>query len=344
MSSSTLQFPFPEAPAPGEVIEVTDGLLWARVPLPFRLDHVNIYLIHDGNGWTVVDTGLGDARAIATWQSLLNGPLAGQKLTQLIVTHLHPDHIGLAGWLCENHAIPLLTSQTSYLGCLNLSLSPDANDNEISRAFYRSHGMPENVSKVVGTLGHAYLRQVVPLPQTFRRLVAGDTLEIGDFTFDVLSGDGHAPEQLMLHDAKRRIFLAADQVLEKITPNISVWAAEPDGNPLGLYLRSLQAIKRDIADDVLVLPGHRLPFYGLHQRCTELGDHHAERCDQLISACRTGPKSVAELVPVLFPRPLDPHQLSFAFSETMAHVNLLIYQRKLAWQEAADGLMRAGLA
>jgi glyoxylase-like metal-dependent hydrolase (beta-lactamase superfamily II) len=342
-SLQTLDFPFPEAPAPGSVIKVADGILWARVPLPFKLDHVNIYLIEDDGGWAVVDTGIGDARTIAAWQALLEGPLAGAKLTRLIVTHFHPDHIGLAGWLCEKHDMPLLTTQTCYLGCLNISLSPGASDSQIYHDFYRSHGLAEDVTKLVGTLGHAYLRQVLPLPATFQRLVAGDKLKIGRFDFEVLSGDGHAPEQLMLYAREQGIFLAADQVLAKITPNISVWAVEPKGDPLGLYLRSLRALQDQIARDVLVLPGHQLPFHGLHDRCAELAAHHFERCDRILESCKASPRTVAELVPVLFTRPLDPHQLSFAFSETLAHVNLLVHQGRLAWSKTCEGLQQVTL-
>lgn len=332
-----LHFPFSQPPEPGQLIEIADGILWTRVPLPFRLDHVNIYLIRDKDGWAVIDTGIGTERTKSVWQSLLDGPLAGECLTRLIVTHYHPDHIGLAGWLCETHEIPLLTSQTSYLGCLNLSLNPDSGGNQIYRDFYKSHGLPDDVTELVGTLGHAYLKQVLPLPQTFERLVAGDQLKVGDFTFDVLSGDGHAPEQLMLYERDRNIFFAADQVLAKITPNISVWAVEPTGDPLGLYLRSLRNLRALIAQDCLVLPGHQLPFHGLHTRCSELESHHEERCARILESCAKSSRTVAELVPVLFTRALDPHQLSFAFSETLAHVNYLVHQQKLTSFRSEDG-------
>jgi glyoxylase-like metal-dependent hydrolase (beta-lactamase superfamily II) len=159
----------------------------------------------------------------------------------------------------------------------------------------------------------------------------------------VLSGDGHAPEQIMLHARQDRVLLAADQVIAKISPNVSVWAVEPEGDPLGLYLRSLAALERDVPADTLVLPGHQLPFLGLHQRCRELAAHHRERCGLIAEACRDGAKTVAELVPVLFTRALDPHQLSFAFSETHAHVNRMIASGVLVWREEA-GMLKAGFA
>lgn len=337
---SALVFPRAEPPAPGDVVEIATGILWTRIALPFKLDHVNIFLIEDGDGWAVLDTGIANDATRAAWDALVRGPLAGRRLTRLIVTHFHPDHIGLAGWLCERHGMPMLTSQTCYLGCLNISLKPEAIGDKTYRDVYLRHGMSEETAKVVSTQGHGYLRMVTPLPPTFMRLVAGDVLTIGGRRFDVLSGDGHAAEQLMLYLPEENLLLAADQVLAKITPNISVWAVEPEGDPLGLYLRSLAALQVRIPDDALVLPGHQLPFFGLHTRCRELADHHEERCAMIARACREEPKSVAELVPVIFPRPLDPHQMSFAFSEVHAHVNFMLRRDELVWTEPRDGMMR----
>lgn len=339
-AGADLVFPFAEPPATATVTEVAPGIMWTRIPLPFRLDHVNIYLIEDGDGWAVVDTGIGDEATRDVWFALANGPLAGKRLTRLIVTHFHPDHIGLAGWLCSTFGMRMSTSQTAWLGCLNISLSPGALDAKPYRDFYALHGLSPETVALVSTQGHGYLRMVTPLPPTFSRLVAGDRLAIGGRVFDVLSGDGHAPEQLMLYCAADNVFLAADQVLAKITPNVSVWAVDPEGDPLGLYLRSLEDITRRIPADALVLPGHQLPFYGLHRRCAELAAHHETRCAMILGACRAEPATVGELVPVLFPRKLDPHQLSFAFSETFAHVNAMVRRGELAWEEEQGGVLR----
>jgi glyoxylase-like metal-dependent hydrolase (beta-lactamase superfamily II) len=337
---STVSFPHPQPPEPGAVLEIARGILWTRIPLPFRLDHVNVYLIEDDGGWAILDTGIDNHQTRVIWETLANGSLAGRRLTKLIVTHYHPDHIGLAGWLCERFDVPLLTSQTSYLGCLNISLSPGALDAQPYREFYLRHGLDPEATERVTTQGHNYLRMVSGLPPTFTRVVAGDTLELGGRCFDVLSGDGHAPEQLMLFCAPDNIFLAADQVLAKITPNVSVWAVDPEGDPLGLYLRSLRALKMQVPADALVLPGHQLPFYGLHARGDELMAHHDARCAAIALACRTTPRSAAELVPVIFHRQLDPHQMSFAFSEVQAHVNYMLRHRQLAWVDSADEVER----
>jgi glyoxylase-like metal-dependent hydrolase (beta-lactamase superfamily II) len=326
-----LVFPIADPPGPGEVVEIAPGILWVRIPLPFRLNHINVYLIEDGDGWAVLDTGIDNAATRAIWSALAEGPLAGRRLTRLIVTHYHPDHIGLAGWLCDRFDLPLLTSQTTYLGCLNISLSPGALDAKPYRDFYLRHGLDPATTQRVATQGHGYLKMVSGLPLTFRRLVAGDTIEIGGRSFAVLTGNGHAPEQVMLYCASDKLFLAADQVLAKITPNISVWAVEPDGDPLGLYLRSLGELKVEIAPDVLVLPGHQLPFYGLHARSDELIAHHGLRCALIAEASRLAPRTAADLVPILFHRHLDPHQMSFAFSEVLAHVNYMLRRGELGW-------------
>jgi len=337
---SELVYPVEEPPAPGAVIEMAPGILWARIPLPFRLDHINVYLIDDGAGWAVLDTGIGNESTRALWEAMAGGVLAGRAFTRLIVTHHHPDHIGLAGWLCERFGLPLLTSETSYLLCQNVSLSPGALDAKPYRDFYLRHGLDAGSTQRVATQGHAYLKMVSGLPPTFERLVAGDTLRIGGRSFDVLTGNGHAPEQVMLYCAADNLFLAADQVLAKITPNISVWAVNPKGDPLGRYIRSLAEIKQRIPVDALVLPGHQLPFRGLHARTDELIAHHEKRCLLIADACREAPRSAAELVPVLFTRQLDPHQMSFAFSETLAHVNYMLGRGELAWAETEGGVER----
>jgi glyoxylase-like metal-dependent hydrolase (beta-lactamase superfamily II) len=303
---TTLTFPYPTPPEPGSVMEIAPGILWLRLALPYRLDHVNVYLIEDGAGWAVLDTGLDDAATRAAWETLLAGVLRGRPLTRVLVTHYHPDHIGLAGWLCERFDLPLLMSQTEYLVSLSIHLEPGALNAE------------------------PYLRMISGLPRTFRRLIAGELLRIGGRTFEVLSGGGHAPEQVMLFCPAENLLLCADQVLARISPNISVQAMDPEGDPLGIYLRSLASLKRDLPEDVLVLPGHNLPFVGLGTRIDELCAHHEARCVAIETACRSAPCTAADLVPVVFRRVIDdPHQMGFAFSEGLAHVNYLLRENRL---------------
>ncbi|HEY6705536.1 MAG TPA: MBL fold metallo-hydrolase, partial [Xanthobacteraceae bacterium] len=221
---TTLTFPYPTPPEPGRPIEIAPGILWVRLALPFRLDHVNVYLIEDGAGWAVLDTGIDDAPTRATWEALLDGPLAARPLTRVLVTHYHPDHMGLAGWLCERFGLPLLMSQTEYLVSLNIHLDPGALNAEPYLSFYRSHGLDDGTTERLLTGGHRYLRMISDLPRTFRRLIAGELLQIGGRTFEVLTGGGHAPEQVMLFCSAENLLICADQVLARISPNISVQA------------------------------------------------------------------------------------------------------------------------
>ena len=323
-------FPHLAPPDPGELREVAPGILWVRLALPFRLDHVNLYLVEDGPGFAVIDTGIGNAETEAAWEALLAGVLRDRPLTRIVATHFHPDHVGMAGWLCARTGAPLLMSYTEYLSSLNIRLDPGALNAEPYRSFYTSQGLDPAVTTNLLTKGQDYLRMVHDLPRTFIRLIAGDTLTIGARDFQVLSGGGHAPEQIMLYCRDDGVFLAADQVLARISPNISVQAVDPLGDPLGLYLRSLAELRTAIPAHALVLPGHNLPFTGLHLRIGELMAHHRSRCDAIMAACTGAAHSAMELMPVVFRRPVeDPHQMGFAFGEVLAHVNYLRRQGRL---------------
>lgn len=328
-ASSSLSFPHAAPPGPGEIAEIAAGVKWLRLPLPFRLDHVNIYLIADRGGWAVLDTGLGDEACRTAWESVLAGPLAGERLTRLIVTHYHPDHVGLAGWLTRRFDLPLAMPRPEYLYSLALQYAPGDLGADMHRPFYRKHGLSEEVTELVLGRGHDYLLRTTGVPTTYHRIRQGDVLPVGGRDFRVLTGGGHALEQAMLHRPEEKLFFAADQVIARISPNVSVHAMEPDLDALGIYLRSLADLRQAVAPDVLVLPGHGLPFYGLHRRIAELTAHHAQRCALIAEACRPRPLSVAELLPFVFERELDEHQTGFAFGEVLAHVNHMLARAEL---------------
>lgn len=320
MQDAALEFPIAVPPEFGVPTEVAPGILWLRLALPFQLNHVNLYLLEDDGGWALLDAGIGDGKTRAVWEALLAG---GLRLTRLIVTHYHPDHAGLAGWLAERCGLELSMSQGEWLNSHYMRHHPKAIDAPEHRAFYRLHGLDGPAADAVASRGHGYLRMTTDLPIQYHRLIAGETLRIAGRVFDIHTGGGHAPEQVMLHCRAERIFLPADQVLARISPNISVHATEPMADPLGLYLASLAGLKAAIPDDVLVLPMHNLPFRGLHRRIEELAAHHDARCDDVLRAC-TDPKTTAEVLPALFPRAMDAHQTGFAFGEVLAHINLLV--------------------
>ena len=338
--SIDIAFPYPDPPDAGTVREVAPGILWMRLTLPFLLNHVNVYLIEDDGGWAAFDTGLGDDVSKAAWDAALAGPLRGQTLSRVICSHFHPDHVGLVGWLTERFGCPLWMPRTELLMTRLLeSRAP------MSRAgFYAEHGLATDAGARVAGEGHGYLQMVTGLPPQYHRLIAGEVVRIGGRDFSVFTGGGHAPEQAMLHCAADGILLAADQVLTRISPNISVNLMEPNSNPLAEYLASLAELDAVIPDGVLVLPGHHVPFTGLHVRLSELARHHADRCALIAGAVRAGPQTAAALLGVLFKRQMDSHQTGFAFGETLAHVNYMRSRGDLVQFRGEDGVLRVRAA
>jgi len=338
--AAPLRFPAPVPPDVGRPVEVAPGILWLRLALPFQLNHVNIYLIEDGAGWAILDTGINDARSRAWWERVLAGPLAARPPTRLICTHFHPDHVGLAGWLAERHGLELTMSRTEYLATQFHRRWAETEEIEAHSRFYVACGLDEASIGALLERDIGYRWLTTDLPSSYRRVAAGEVLAIGGRRWEVLTGGGHAPELLMLYCRADNLFLAADQVLAKISPNVSVWPHEPHGDPLGEFLRSLAEIAASVPADAFVLPAHNLPFLGLHARIAELTRHHDQRCQDILDACAGAPRLPAEIVPLLFPRRLDAHQTSFAFGETLAHVN---YMKRRGWmlsEAGADGRER----
>jgi glyoxylase-like metal-dependent hydrolase (beta-lactamase superfamily II) len=345
LDAPTMRFPHP-APPPtdGVPVEIAPGVLWLRVALPFALNHVNIYLIEDGAGWAILDTGLADERTMELWTHVFDTQLQGRKPTKLIVTHSHPDHVGLAGWLCARHDIELWMSQVEFLQAQNLRYNPAAIGRGHHRDFYVQHGLEESAIDSVLTRGHSYIRMTTEMPAAFNRLIPGRTMKIGGRMFEIMTGEGHSNEQVMLLCRDEALFFAADQVLAKISPNIGVWPWEPKADPLGAYLASLAKLRAEIDDNVFVLAAHNLPFYGLHTRIEQLMAHHEARCGDIIRGCAARPITVAEVLPVMFNRPLDAHQTGFAFGEALAHVNYLAATGDLTFTRDQDGVMRMAQA
>lgn len=339
-SAEALRYPWEQHPGPEQVVEIRPGVLWVRLKLPFRLNHVNIYLLADENGWAMVDSGFGNEETIEAWTKLFDGPLKGVHITRLIVTHSHPDHVGLAGWIVERFNCPLEMSQVEYLQSVYHQNRGTEERRNAQRLFFRRHGMDENLTEKLLGRGQDYLKRVSILPPSYRRISHGDEVSIGARRFKVITGGGHALDQVMLYCAADKLFLSADQVLSKISPNVSVWAVEPDQNSLGEYLASLASLTTTLPYDVLVLPGHGVPFYGLKTRIKQLADHHEERCRLIAEACREVPQTSAQLVPVVFHKHvLDAHQMGFAAGELIAHVNYMLVEGRLT-AEAKDGVLQ----
>lgn len=336
-------FPFgaekSDAPPADMPVEVAPGVHWIRMPLPFELDHINLWLLEDGDGLTIVDCGLALDESREIWQRIL-ARWPGRPVKRLIVTHFHPDHIGLAGWLADWLDTELWITRTEWLMARMLYLDTAASAHAHIAEFYRMHGMPDGTADKMFTGGNTYRARVTEPPVLHRRMEAGDTIRVGERDWRVYVGTGHAPEHACLYSDELRVLISGDQILPRITPNISVWASEPDANPLADYLGSLDQF-RELPPDTLVLPSHNMPFRGLHRRLDELRHHHDERLDRL----RDAPDledglSAAAAVPILFRRKLDNHQFGFAMGEALAHLAYLEGRSEMAVQTGRDGIVR----
>jgi len=336
-----LRYPIESHPGPDHVVDIAPGIKWIRLDLPFRLNHVNIYLLADGDGWAMVDTGFGNDATIAAWTKLFDGPLKGITISKVIVTHAHPDHVGQAGWIVQRFGCPFYMSQVEYLQGVYHQNRRTEERLVNMRQFFLRHGMDDAITEQLLGRGQDYLKRTVPLPAAYRRLRNGGTIAIGTRNFRIITGAGHSPDQVTLYSASDNIYLSADQVLSKISPNVSVWAHEPDENALGAYLTSLRDIAASLPEDALVLPGHGVPFYGLKIRIKQLADHHEERCQMIADACRGEGRTSAELVPVVFHKhKLDAHQTGFAAGELIAHVNYMLAENRLSQELCSDGVLR----
>lgn len=333
-----LRFPVATPPAPGDSAPIAPGVHWMRMPLPFALDHINLWLLQDGPGWTVVDAGYAMAETKALWERVFVLRLGGLPITRIIVTHYHPDHIGLAQWLCERWRAPLWITEKEWLHARVMSRSDQ--DFLVSRRdFARRAGLDEAASAAFAEHGAGYRRGVPAVPPSYRRIADGTRIEIGGREWRVVVGEGHAPELACLYCAETGVLIAGDQVLPRISPNVSVQAHEPEGDPLARFLASLARLRRFIPADTLVLPSHNLPFFGLHARLAALTAHHRARCEEILAAC-AAPRSAVELLPLLFRRPLDRHQTAFALGEALAHLHYLAARNLLEGELGGDGVNR----
>jgi glyoxylase-like metal-dependent hydrolase (beta-lactamase superfamily II) len=326
-------------PALGDAIEIVPGILWLRLPLPFRLNHVNIYILEDKDGWTIFDTGLADAATRTVWSKVIGSILRGAPITKVIVSHFHIDHVGLAGWFQERFSPTFYMSQTEYLLSRVFQAEEWYDVLSAETKFFNSCGLNLATAEEISRrrLGMRSLR--TSMPKSFKRLRAGDLMRIGNREWRVLTGGGHAVEQLMLYSETDKIFISADQILPEISPNISVGSIQPDANPLADFLDSLTQIKAGISREVFVLPGHRNPFFGLFDRIGKLRNHHVSRCNAILTACREAPCTGLDLIPVVFGRDIAAEVIGSAIGEAVAHANYLRSLGALSVDRDPDGIL-----
>ncbi len=345
LRESELHYPLGEAlPAPGGVLELAPGVRWLRMGLPFALDHINLWLLRDEiegqAGWTVVDCGIANDATRALWEQVFAEHLEGLPILRVLVTHFHPDHIGLAAWLTERWQCRAWLSASDFHLARLASGSTVGMGGHSAAAFFASHGLRDEESLAKIRARSSYYPSMVPaVPSSYRRLMEGLQLPIGGHVWQCITGYGHAPEHISLHCPSLGLLISGDMVLPRISTNVSVVDVEPEADPLSLYLTSIERML-SLPADTLVLPSHGKPFTGLHARVDQLQEHHDERLADVLEACSAKPCHAAELLELLFKRKLDLHQTTFAMGESVAHLNALWLSGRLQRRLDEDGVYR----
>lgn len=344
---SQLEYPFGDRlPAGGTRLEVAPGVYWVRMPLPFALDHINLWLLRDGfdgEGWTLVDCGISTQQIRDLWERIFETGLDGLPIRRILCTHNHPDHVGLADMIQRRFGAPLWMTVGEYsMGRVLSAVLPGA-DGDSDASHFRRHGIPDGPAlEAIRRRGGNYYASLVPsMPASFRRIREHETIRIGGRDWRVIIGTGHSPEHASLYCEADGLLLSGDMVLPRISTNVSVFELEPEANPVDWYVESLRKFEPCRAD-TLVLPAHGRPFRNLHVRLRQQTEHHAERLEVVLQACRQRPMSAADVMPVMFEREFDTHQTTFAMGESLAHLHSLWYAGKVRRELCADGVYRFG--
>ena len=356
-----LHYPLGETlPGSGSALEVAPGIKWLRMGLPFALDHINLWLLRDEmdspdtpgekiQGWSAVDCCISRPESKAQWEAIFATQLEGLPILRVIVTHMHPDHIGLAHWLCERWTTPrhlchLWISATDFNAARVASHSTTSFGGEAAARFFASHGLvdADSLEKIRARTGY-YPGMVPDVPTRYVRLMDGKTIRIGAgkarADWRCISGYGHAPEHMALYCAQQQVLISGDMVLPRISTNVSVYDLEPEADALTLFLESIDKFM-PLPADTLVLPSHGKPFRGLHTRVAQLHEHHRDRLAEVVEACAARPTSAADVIPVMFKRVLDLHQMTFAMGEALAHLHALWHVGQLTRRLGEDGIYR----
>ena len=323
-------------PVPLEPIEVAEGILWFRLPMPIALDHINIYLLDDGDSWVLIDTGLADTKSIEIWTNILKKYLSKRPIQKIIGTHFHPDHVGLAGWLIERTDAEFWMTQIEWLSARQAYLTVDSGFSQVMSAFYKKANLKPDLIKIYEDIGNDYRSMVTPIPLEYERIEHSTSFKIGDRIWKPVFGSGHSPDHVSFYCEKDRIMLGGDMLLPRITPIIAVWWQEPNADPLKGYIEFLETLG-SIDSDALILPAHNRPYKELQTRVTDLIFHHNERLEITYEACKNE-NSANSIMQKLFTRKLDPFQTRFAIGETIAHINNLIKKGTLKRRLDDDGV------
>jgi len=336
--TAPLRYPFDATPAPGRALAVAPGVLWLRMRLPMSgLNHINVWALDEGDGWTLADTGMQSPETATAWQSACAGPLQRRRVLRVICTHMHPDHVGMAGWLTRHFECRLWMTRLEYVTCRMLVADTGREAPADGVRFYRAAGWDEDALESYKARFGGFGKAVHTLPDSYRRIVDGEPLWIGGRSWEAVIGRGHSPEHLCLYCADLKLLISGDQVLPRITSNVSVFPTEPDADPLSEWLESLGSIRERVPDDVLVLPSHNEPFRGLHARLGALIAEHEMRLKRLREELAT-PKRALDVFDVLFRRRIGIDMLIFATGESIAHLNCLITRQQATREVDARGV------
>ncbi len=332
-----LHYPFDVIPEPGDWLAVGDGIYWLRMSLPMALDHINLYVLEDEDGWWIIDTGMGLDSTQLSWDKLFAGKMSAKPVKGVIVTHMHPDHVGQAGWLCDKWRVPLYMSFGEYYNARAFSTMARDTMAWTAREYYHQSGLTTEYLDQMRAKFRGFGSIVEPIPMAFTRLQEGDTLSIGGREWQVMIGSGHSPEHICLFNARDKLLISGDQIIPRITSNISVMPAEPNANPLKNWFDSLARFQRDLPEDTLVFPAHNTPFTGVQARLRYLVEHHEDHLQAVEEACVT-PRTAVDMLPVLFSREIDSSQMSLALGEAVAHLNYLVKAGRLVRELDAQGV------
>jgi len=333
----TLHYEYDFRPETGEAIEILPGLKWLRLPLPFLLGHINVWLLQDGDGWAIVDTGIYTSATRDVWKNVFTQTLGNAPITRVLVTHLHPDHSGSAGWLCDRFDIDLHMSRDEYLLCRVLVADTGKPAPEEGRRFYHAAGFTEQQMQRYIEMFGSFGKVVAPLPESYHRLSEDFPVMIGEHRWQIIAGSGHSPEHACLFCQELNVLISGDQILPTISSNVSVWPTEPAANPLADWFESLHRLKDILPDDVLVLPAHGKPFRGVKSRLNALIDEHETGLEELRKICRE-PRRVVDIFDALFKSRITESNLIMATGEAIAHLNYLFYDGELAVEKEEDGV------
>lgn len=335
-----LVYPFGETtPETGATLEVAPRVHWVRMPLPFSLKYINLWLIDDGESWSIVDTGMPLDDTKQAWRDIFEDKLDGRPVSRIIITHMHPDHIGNAGWLSRKFpGAELWITRLEYITCRMLVADTGREAPQAGVDYYRRAGWNEDEIQNYRDRFGGFGRGVSQMPDAYFRLEDGDSFEMAGESWTVITGNGHSPEHACLYCPALNLFISGDQLLPRISSNVSVFPTEPAGNPLADWLASCEKLRAVLPEDVLVLPAHNEPFVGATKRLTHLIDGHETALKRLHQRLSESPRRVIDTFPALFGRKIEGDILGMATGEAMAHLNLLIARGQARVAKVEDGV------